>query len=389
MTSPASHSSQIKLFISKVLNLHPSKVSVTLLSKMTPEAYAIEGDYLHILRIEPQLLPKALFGVIQDVLKGYPYNSNDAKGHIKMPGSLWLKVEEQYNALPLVVEDQAPTPSEPTIEPLHKLDKSQIGEFNINKAIEAYLDNYNSVEAVLQDASPEDIAYLANYSGYGGLGNDGKVGENVKGLLTEYYTPQEIIDTMWALAYRHGYKNGQVFEPSAGIGKFLQNNNYEAAMGCEINKHSAMIANILAKANALNYSITLKHFEENFNTKNRSVKAGNFLLKGKFDLVIGNPPYGAVGGYHMNLGEKEYTKAQNLVDYFIDRGLDLLKPDGLLVYVIGVEPKNGGEPFLKRKADFCKQSIALKADLVEAFRLPKGAIPRTQVVCDIVVFRKK
>ena len=55
-----------------------------------------------------------------------------------------------------------------------------------------------------------------------------------------------------------------------------------------------------------------------------------------YDLVIGNPPYGKYGGKYDGMGEgKIHKKLMTLLIIFISRGLDLLRPNGLLIYVIG------------------------------------------------------
>jgi outer membrane protein assembly factor BamD (BamD/ComL family) len=96
-----------------------------------------------------------------------------------------------------------------------------------------------------------------------------------------------------------------------------------------------------------------------------------------------------MAGIYAGMGEKSYTKANNYIDYFISRGLDLLKTDGLLIYVIGTEVAAGGIPFLAQNTNPVKKAIAAKADLVDAYRLPNGLFERTDVLTDIVVFKKK
>ncbi len=119
----------------------------------------------------------------------------------------------------------------------------------------------------------------------------------------------------------------------------------------------------------------------------------NYTVRNKVtpvhELVIGNPPYGEAQGMYLGMGEKSYTKAKNYIDYFIFRGLDLLVPGGLLVYIIGAEVAGGGVPWLDQGNSKCKEMISAKAKLIDAYRLPEGVFARTNVVSDIVVFRKK
>ena len=62
----------------------------------------------------------------------------------------------------------------------------------------------------------DEVKELQKYSGDGGL----KTG--TRGMLYEYYTPQEIASRMWAMVYAAGFTGGNVMEPSVGIGRFLQ-----------------------------------------------------------------------------------------------------------------------------------------------------------------------
>jgi hypothetical protein len=89
------------------------------------------------------------------------------------------------------------------------------------------------------------------------------------------------------------------------------------------------------------------------------------------------------------MGEKDFTKASNYIEYFITRSLDLLNDDGLLVFIVGAEVANGGKLFLDSQPNLVKSRIALQADLIDAYRLPNGVFDRTDVVSDIIVLRKK
>ena len=90
----------------------------------------------------------------------------------------------------------------------------------------------------------------------------------------------------------------------------------------------------------------------------------------------------------MGMGEKQYTGSKNWIEYFITRGLDLLNPKGLLIYIIGCEVANGGTPWLQQGNNKAKQIIAEKAELVDAYRLPNGVFDRTDVLTDIIILRK-
>lgn len=249
--------------------------------------------------------------------------------------------------------------------------------YELNRAVEALLDSRAD-----NDFDAAEKRFLKYYSGYGGLEKYGAAGV---GILYEYFTPTEIAKRMWGLAYKYGYQGGSILEPSCGTGEFF---NYapESAdkTGYEINPYSTRITRILHPT----VSLESKHFEEVF-IRNRDTIRNRTDGLTKYDLVIGNPPYGDFQGKFAGMGERVYTRASNYVDYFIFRGLDCLRSGGLLIYIIGVEVAAGGVPFLSQAMTPVKREIAEKADLLDAYRLPNGVFDRTDVLTDIVVLKKK
>lgn len=253
----------------------------------------------------------------------------------------------------------------------------------INRKIEALIDAKGSDPSKYSSEEKENLRF---YTGYGGLDVTGFSIDDAKRALSEYYTPDLIVQKMWALAYKYGFAAGKsVMEPSVGIGAFLKYVPANStAVGFEINKYSYQICKILYPQ----FDFYNTPFESNF-IKNRDTIGSKTADTKQYDLVIGNPPYGDVGGVLMGMGEKKYTKAQNWVEYFIHRGLDMTKSGGLLIYIIGVEVANGGVPFLAQGETKAKEAIAQKANLIDAYRLPNGVFDRTDVLTDIVVFKKK
>ena len=256
--------------------------------------------------------------------------------------------------------------------------KHFINDHARNQAIEKLIDKHieNNLEF-----NEKEIEFISQYSGSGGLQKQGAKGN---GIMTEYFTPDEVVQKMWDLAYMHGYQSGgRILENSVGIGRFLKyapkNSQIDAF---EINRYSYIIAKTLYPA------ISLRNipFEASFvNDKNFSIKD---KVEPIYDLVIGNPPYGDFNSKY-SYTEKKYTKAANLTEYFITRSLDLLKTGALLVYIIGSSIENGGTPFLSSGKTACKEKITKKAKLVDAYRLGNKIFKHTSVLADIVIFQKK
>ncbi|MBS1635393.1 MAG: DUF1249 domain-containing protein [Bacteroidetes bacterium] len=260
------------------------------------------------------------------------------------------------------------------IEPLIRSAKpmKKQSQFELNKEIEELIDKKDKLG---EPFSEEEKNLLRSYTGSGGLL---KQGANDRGALYEYYTPQPVVQKMWDMAYFHGYDGGSVLEPAVGIGHFL---NYAPkganVVGYETNHYSARIAQILYPQ----AHIYEKAFETIF-------FAGNVHLKDKFEnpgysLVIGNPPYGEFTGRYAGMGEKQHTGATEYDQYFILRGLDVLKPGGLIVLLI---PSN----FLANQFKYnkVKEKIAAKAEFMDSYRLPGRIFQTTDIGTDILVLKK-
>lgn len=222
-----------------------------------------------------------------------------------------------------------------------------------------------------EEMTEEDKALLRQYEGAGGLDEKEKTAH---GTLYEYYTPRVVVAKIWALVNKYiGPGQKEVLEPSAGIGRFAENQDHQFTM-FELDETSARINRILFPG----AEVENKAFQELF------MKGGMVSqeYKGKkFDVVIGNPPYGEYTGFHKGLGEGK--KHKRYEEYFIDRGLDALQDGGVMAYIV---PSG----FLRgNKYNDIKSAIAKKGKLLEAYRLPNGTFSTTGIGTDILVIRKE
>ncbi len=213
------------------------------------------------------------------------------------------------------------------------------------------------------------------YHTYEGAGGLAKEGIDSTGILSEFYTPEPIIEKMWGLAKKYGFKkDGKVLEPSCGVGRFLEFHNPVLVDAYEIDKYSHFIAS----AKFPKATIYHKSFEELFFLNGNSIPATP-----KYDLVIGNPPY---GDYRSKFSktEKERTGVSKIEQYFIHAGIELLNKGGLLIMIVPSYFQRNEQNY-----NTAKTNILEMAELVDAYRLPNDVFPNTYVGTDILVFKKK
>jgi N12 class adenine-specific DNA methylase/adenine-specific DNA methylase len=185
-----------------------------------------------------------------------------------------------------------------------------------------------------------------------------------------HFTPEFIIQAIWAGLQRMGWRGGRVLEPGIGTGLFLAlmpepYRDISYVTGIELDPVTARIVGLLQpKARIIN---------------------GDFArtdLAPIYDVAIGNPPF---SDRTVRSDRAYWALGLRLHDYFIARSIDLLKPGALAAFVTSHGTMD--------KADAtAREHIAKSADLIAAIRLPEGSFRRdagTDVIVDILFFRKR
>lgn len=293
----------------------------------------------------------------------YPYENYVSNDNAKIINDLLEKYDIHYQKLSIHVNLNPEKNIEQEGRPVEQLTSK--------KDIKAIREQCREI---LQKSDSEiteaDKAILAQYEGAGGIKEDNRT---VSGILNEFYTPNNLVEKVWQIvdAYAPGAKT--VLEPSAGVGKFANNRpNNEFTMH-ELDETSARINKILhPDANVIQGAYQKQFFDagERIHTPGQKVK---------YDVVIGNPPYGTYNDKYKGLGEgKEFDRYE---EYFISKGLDALKDENsVMVFVV---PSG----FLNTASDKQKEIIAAKGRLIDAYRLPVGTFPTTEVGTDIIIMR--
>lgn len=223
------------------------------------------------------------------------------------------------------------------------------------------------------EITEDDKKILAQYEGGGGLNENNRTNSEV---LNAFYTPDNLIEKVWSLVDAYAPDAKSVLEPSAGVGRFAENRPDNEFTMHELDETSARINKILhPEANVIQGAFQKQFLDDG----ERFLKIG--YEQPKYDVVIGNPPYGKYNDKYKGLGEgREFDRYE---EYFIARGLDALKDEkSVLAFVV---PSG----FLNTADDRQKEIIASKGEILDAYRLPEGTFETTEVGTDILIMRKK
>lgn len=239
-------------------------------------------------------------------------------------------------------------------------------------------------------ATPEEQEILSRYVGWGGIpqafeeSNSSWANEYLElkntlspeeysaaraSTLNAFYTSPTVIRSMYEALENMGLKQGNILEPSCGVGNFMglipESMSKTNMYGVELDSVSGRIAKQLYQKN----KIAIQGFEE-------TSYPDSF-----FDCVIGNVPFGAY-----QVSDRRYDRHHFMIhDYFIAKSLDLVRPGGVVAVVTSSGTMDKQNPAVR-------QYIANRAELLGAIRLPNNAFQRnanTSVVSDILFFQKR
>ena len=277
----------------------------------------------------------------------------------------------------------------------HNFDLANNQVEEVNKK-ERFHRNYAAIK-VLKDcqsenrfATPDEQKILSRYVGWGGIPEafDERAGalhteyamlKNIltpeeyasarESTLTAFYTPPEVINAIYKAMEQMGFREGNLLEPSCGIGNFIgmlpRSMENAKAYGVELDNVSAGIAQQLYQKS----SIAAQGFEE--------VNVPDSF----FDGVIGNVPFG-----DFKVSDKRYDKYNFLIhDYFFAKSLDKLRPGGVMALVTS-------KGTMDKENSNVRKYIAQRAELLGAIRLPNDTFKGnagTEVVSDILFLQKR
>ena len=236
----------------------------------------------------------------------------------------------------------------------------------------------------LADTNEQRI--LADYVGWGGLSdffkennyhyneiravlNDEELASARESTLTAFYTPPVVIKAIYSALENMNFKNGNILEPSCGIGNFMgliPDSMKDSKMyGVELDSITGRIAKQLYQKN----SIAVQGYET------------TDLPDSFFDAALGNVPFGS-----FKVSDKRYDKNNFLIhDYFFAKTLDKVRPGGIIAFITS-------RGTMDKENSAVRKYIAQRADLIGAIRLPNNTFKDaagTEVTADILFLQKR
>lgn len=246
-------------------------------------------------------------------------------------------------------------------------------------------------------ATPQEMAILRRYSGWGGLGaafNEGSawapnpVNKRLREALTPeeyqaavmsrnsaYYTPAAVIDAMWDVAKALGFKGGNIVEGSAGIGNIIglmptdisERSNIHAV---EIDPTTGGILSLLYP----DAKVEVQGFEQ------------TRIANGSVDLAITNVPF--VTDLHVmdESGDSDLSKKfRDIHDFCIAKNVRKLREGGIGIFITS----SGTLDKSQKLRNWLVGDKEGNADVVGVFRMNNQTFGGTAATSDIIVVRKR
>ena len=196
-------------------------------------------------------------------------------------------------------------------------------------------------------------------------------------VLTAFYTPQAITDTIADVLHDRKVRPRLVLEPSASMGAFISpvlSNNPQAE--------------VMAFEKDLLTGRMLGHLYPQQKIRTEGFEKIEKPFLNHFDLAISNIPFGDIAVFDAEYEKKSVMHriaAKKVHTYFFLKGLDAVRDGGIVAFITSQSvlntEGNGGTRYLMMK----------QADLLSAIRLPNNLFTEnanTEVGCDLIILQK-
>lgn len=196
-------------------------------------------------------------------------------------------------------------------------------------------------------------------------------------VLTAFYTPKEITDTIADVLADYSVRPARMLEPSAGVGVFVDS----------MLRHNPN-ADVMAFEKDLLTGTILRHLYPGKKTRTCGFEKIERPFNNYFDLAVSNIPFGDIAVFDPefqrsdSFGRRSAQKA--IHNYFFLKGLDAVRDGGIVAFITSQGVLNSTKTSVRNE-------LFSKADLVSAIRLPNNLFTDnagTEVGSDLIVLQK-
>ena len=196
-------------------------------------------------------------------------------------------------------------------------------------------------------------------------------------VLTAFYTPKEITDTIADVLADYSVRPARMLEPSAGVGVFVDS----------MLRHNPN-ADVMAFEKDLLTGTILRHLYPDQKMRSCGFEKIERPFNNYFDLAVSNIPFGDIAVFDPefqrsdSFGRRSAQKA--IHNYFFLKGLDAVRDGGIVAFITSQGVLNSTKTSVRNE-------LFSQADLVSAIRLPNNLFTDnagTEVGSDLIVLQK-
>ena len=196
-------------------------------------------------------------------------------------------------------------------------------------------------------------------------------------VLTAFYTPKEITDTIADVLADYSVRPSRVLEPSAGVGVFVD----------AVLRHNPD-ADVMAFEKDLLTGTILRQLHPDKKMRIDGFEKIEKPFNDYFDLAVSNIPFGDIAVFDAEFQRSESfgrRSAQKAIhNYFFLKGLDTVRDGGIVAFITSQGVLNSAKTSVRNE-------LFSQANLVSAIRLPNNLFSDnagTEVGSDLIILQK-
>ena len=196
-------------------------------------------------------------------------------------------------------------------------------------------------------------------------------------VLTAFYTPKEVTDTIADVLADYSVRPSRVLEPSAGVGVFVD----------AVLRHSPD-ADVMAFEKDLLTGTILRQLHPDKKMRIDGFEKIEKPFNDYFDLAVSNIPFGDIAVFDAEFQRSDSfgrRSAQKTIhNYFFLKGLDAVRDGGIVAFITSQGVLNSTKTSVRNE-------LFSQANLVSAIRLPNNLFSDnagTEVGSDLIILQK-